>query len=98
VFLRKNSNISTGGDSIDWTETMPAVYHRIAERAAAALGARIAGVDMIVPEPTDSRPAAAYAIIEVNFNPALHIHDYPATGSNRRVEGHVLDLLGITAP
>lgn len=97
VFLRKNSNISTGGDSIDWTDAMPAVYHRLAERAAAALGAQIAGVDMIVPDPSDARAEAAYSIIELNFNPALHIHDYPETGENRRVERHVLDLLGLTA-
>ncbi len=97
VSLRKNSNISTGGDSIDWTDAMPAVYHRIAERATAALGAQIAGVDMIVPDPADAREAAAYSIIELNFNPALHIHDFPETGENRRVERHVLDLLGITA-
>lgn len=95
VFLRKNSNISTGGDSIDWTDTMPAVYHRIAERATAALGAQISGVDMIVPDPGDERDEADYAIIELNFNPALHIHDYPETGKNRQVERHVLDLIGI---
>jgi glutamate--cysteine ligase len=95
VFLRKNSNISTGGDSIDWTDTMPAVYHRIAERATAALGAQISGVDMIVPDPGDARDGADYSIIELNFNPALHIHDYPETGKNRQVESHVLDLIGI---
>jgi glutamate--cysteine ligase len=98
VFLRKNSNISTGGDSIDWTDTMPAVYHRIAERAAEALGARIAGVDMIVPDPADAGPGAAYSIIELNFNPALHIHDFPETGENRHVERPVLDLLGFPEP
>lgn len=95
VFLRRNSNISTGGDSIDWTDTMPAVYHRLAERAADALGARIAGVDMIVADPADSGDSAVYSVIELNFNPALHIHDFPETGTNRRVEEHVLDLLGI---
>jgi glutamate--cysteine ligase len=96
VFLRKNSNISTGGDSIDWTDAMPAIYHRLAERAAVALGAQISGVDMIVPDPADARAEAGYSIIELNFNPALHIHDFPETGENRHVERHVLDLLGIT--
>jgi glutamate--cysteine ligase len=98
VFLRKNSNISTGGDSIDWTDTMPAIYHGIAERATAALGAQISGVDMIVPDPADSRDDADYAIIELNFNPALHIHDFPETGRNRQVEQPVLDLIGIVSP
>jgi len=30
VFLRKNSNISTGGDSIDFTDEMSEVYKEIA--------------------------------------------------------------------
>jgi glutamate--cysteine ligase len=93
VFLRKNSNISTGGDSIDFTDAMPEAYKRIAERAAAACGAAISGVDMIVPNIED----ADYSVIELNYNPALHIHDFPAEGKNRRVEGFVLDLLGIAA-
>lgn len=94
VFLRKNSNISTGGDSIDFTEVMPHVYQRLAENATAAVGAAICGLDMIIPDVTADGPDAAYSILELNFNPALHIHDFPAEGKNRHVERHVLDLLG----
>mgnify|MGYP000496770370 CR=1 FL=1 len=94
VFLRKNSNISTGGDSIDFTDTMPAVYQRWAEQATAAVGAVICGLDLIIPDIAAEGPDAAYTILELNFNPALHIHDYPAEGKNRHVERHVLDLLG----
>ena len=97
VYLRKNSNISTGGDSIDFTDTMPAVYQRLAERATAAAGANICGLDMIIPDVTDAREDAAYSILELNFNPALHIHDYPAVGENRRVERFVLDEIGFGA-
>jgi glutamate--cysteine ligase len=95
VFLRGNSNISTGGDSIDFTPSMPDAYKRLAERAAAACGARISGVDMIVPDIGDASEGASYSVIELNYNPALHIHDFPAEGENRRVETFVLDLLGI---
>jgi D-alanine-D-alanine ligase-like ATP-grasp enzyme len=94
VFLRRNSNISTGGDSIDFTDEMPGIYKRAAERAAAAAGARVSGVDMIVPELGDCSEGAAYTVIELNYNPALHIHDFPAEGANRRVERHLLDLIG----
>jgi D-alanine-D-alanine ligase-like ATP-grasp enzyme len=94
VFLRENSNISTGGDSIDYTDTMPAVYQRWAEQATAAVGARICGLDMIIPNLAAEGADAAYSILELNFNPALHIHDFPAEGRNRQVERHVLDLLG----
>jgi glutamate--cysteine ligase len=94
VYLRRNSNISTGGDSIDYTDTMPAVYRRHAERATAAVGANICGLDMIIPNLEATGEDAPYSILELNFNPALHIHDYPATGENRHVERHVLDAIG----
>jgi glutamate--cysteine ligase len=94
VFLRKNSNISTGGDSLDLTDTMPPVYRRWAEQATLAVGAAICGLDMIIPDVAAAGADAAYSILELNFNPALHIHDFPAEGQNRHVEDHVLDLLG----
>jgi len=96
VYLRRNSNISTGGDSIDFSDTMPAVYQRIAERATAAVGATICGLDMIIPDLEQTGEDAPYSILELNFNPALHIHDYPALGENRHVERHVLDAIGFT--
>jgi len=96
VHLRKNSNISTGGDSIDFTDTMPAVYQRWAEQATAVVGAAICGLDMIIPDLAAEGPDASYCILELNFNPALHIHDFPAEGANRHVERHVLDLLGFS--
>lgn len=96
VYLRRNSNISTGGDSIDFTDVMPVVYRRRAEAAAAVVGARICGLDLIIPDWQDGSPDAEATILELNFNPALHIHDFPAQGSNRRVERYVLDVLGLT--
>ncbi|MNC84172.1 Glutathione biosynthesis bifunctional protein GshAB [compost metagenome] len=34
-----------------------------------------------------------YSIIEINFNPAIHIHCYPYQGMNRRADDKILDLL-----
>ena len=73
---------------------MPDGYKRIAERAAEAVGARVSGIDMIVPDLANGAEGAAYTVIELDYNPALHIHDFPAEGRNRRVEGFLLDLLG----
>lgn len=93
VYLRENSNISTGGDSIDFTDEMSAFYKQAAVNAARAVGARICGADLIVPDPAANPPE--YCVIELNFNPALHIHNYPYKGKNREVEKKVLDLLGL---
>lgn len=45
-----------------------------ARRAAAALGLRLAGVDLIAPDPGRSLAASGGAIIEVNGTPGLHYH------------------------
>jgi glutamate--cysteine ligase len=95
IYLRKNSNISTGGDSIDFTDAVHEGYKDLAVASAAAVGARICGVDMMISNGDEPPSADNYAIIELNFNPALHIHDFPYQGRNREVEKPVLDLLGL---
>ena len=50
VNLRGNSNISTGGDSIDVTETMDSSYKQLAANMATAMGAWACGVDLIIPD------------------------------------------------
>lgn len=94
VFLRKNSNISTGGDSIDYTDDIINDYKEIAVQAVNAVGAKISGVDIIIKNIKEKPAKKNYTIIELNFNPALHIHNFPYIGKNRHVEKKVLDLLG----
>lgn len=94
VYLRENSNISTGGDSVDFTDDTAQGYKDIAVRAADSVGARICGVDMLIPDLKAEAGPDSYTIIELNFNPALHIHDAPFKGTNRRTAHKVLDLLG----
>ena len=93
VELRPNSNISTGGDSLDFTDLIHPGYAELAVAAAAAVRARVCGVDMLIEDVASAPSAANYGVIELNFNPALHIHDFPFQGENRHVERHVLDLL-----
>ncbi|HPS12997.1 MAG TPA: bifunctional glutamate--cysteine ligase GshA/glutathione synthetase GshB, partial [Prolixibacteraceae bacterium] len=94
VFLRENSNISTGGDSIDVTDEIPDSYKALAVKAAQALDVKITGLDMIIRDDTQEASKDNYAIIEMNFNPAIHIHCHPHRGQNRRLNEKLLDLLG----
>ncbi len=94
IYLRENSNISTGGDSIDYTDELHEGYKELAIRAAKAAGAKICGVDMMIQDIHKFPDNNSYGIIEINFNPALHIHNYPYRGKNRNTEKKVLDLLG----
>ena len=94
IYLRENSNISTGGDSIDVTDQIPDDYKKIAVDAVSALGAKISGIDLII-ENTEV-PAAnknAYGIIEANFNPSMYMHIYPYKGESRRLTMHIIHYL-----
>ncbi|WP_297712107.1 bifunctional glutamate--cysteine ligase GshA/glutathione synthetase GshB [Clostridium sp.] len=91
IYLRENSNISTGGDSVDYTDDIPQKFKEIAINAAKAAGAKICGVDMMLEDYRDEN--TNYAIIELNFNPAIHIHSYPYKGKERKIATHVLKLL-----
>ncbi len=94
VYLRENSNVSTGGDSIDYTDDVHISYKQIAEQASKALNVNITGLDMIIKDHTVPATADNHSIIEMNFNPAIHIHCYPFVGKNRYLNEKILDALG----
>ena len=93
VYLRENSNISTGGDSIDMTDAVHSSYHDVAVAAVKALDVAISGVDMLIHAIDQPAAETNHAIIELNFNPAIHIHCFPFIGENRHVGETVIDLL-----
>lgn len=93
VYLRENSNISTGGDSIDYTDDISDSLKNIAIQCAKAVSASIVGVDMMIKD-IKGDAIDNYTIIELNFNPAIHIHCYPYIGKNRKLGSIILDLFG----
>lgn len=93
IYLRENSNISTGGDSIDFTDDIPESYKNLAIQSAKAAGATFCGVDMMIDDISEEATDTNYSIIEINFNPAIHIHCYPYKGINRKADDKILDLL-----
>ncbi|MBC3887706.1 bifunctional glutamate--cysteine ligase GshA/glutathione synthetase GshB [Acetobacterium paludosum] len=93
VYLRGNSNISTGGDSIDYTEEMHPYFSKIALAAARAFDAKFCGIDIIIED--YKNPKSAYGIIELNFNPAIMMHAYPFEGKERRLGYNILKTIGL---
>lgn len=95
VQLRANSNISTGGDSIDMTDAMHPSYKQLAVGIAQAMGAKVCGVDLIIPDLT--KPAgpelSSWGVIEANFNPMMMMHIFPAQGKSRRLTLEVIKML-----
>ena len=95
VFLRRNSNISTGGDSIDMTEAMHPSYKKLAAEMATAIGAWVCGVDLIIPDSTlpASKKEPNCTCIELNFNPSMYMHTYCAEGPGQSITPHILAKL-----
>ncbi|NFG42000.1 hypothetical protein FDC58_10115 [Clostridium botulinum] len=93
VYLRENFNISTGGDNIDYTNDIPERFKNIALKYSKAIGANICGIDMIIKNHRDE--TCDYGIIELNFNPAIHIHSYPYVGAERKISNEILKLLDL---
>ena len=93
IYLRENSNISTGGDSIDFTDKIHPSYKEVALKSAKAVKALICGVDMVIDNIEEEAQEKNHGIIELNFNPAIHIHCFPYKGENRKAGEKILDLL-----
>ncbi|MBF0818771.1 bifunctional glutamate--cysteine ligase GshA/glutathione synthetase GshB [Streptococcus danieliae] len=93
--LRGNSNISTGGDSIDVTDQMDEGYKQLAADMATAMGAWVCGVDLIIPDPTlpSSKETPNCTCIELNFNPSMYMHTYCYQGPGQALTPKILAKL-----
>ena len=95
VYLRKNSNLSTGGDSIDVTDQVHPEIRKIAIKAVRAIpGLAYAGVDLMTNKDISKKPTKnSYIIIEVNSSPMISMHHFPYQGKLRDVAGEIIDIL-----
>ncbi len=94
VYLRKGSNISTGGDS-DVTDQVHPELKKIAVKAVRAIpGLAYAGVDLMTNKDISKKPTkSSYIIIELNSSPGLRMHHFPVIGKPRNVAKGIIDIL-----
>lgn len=94
VILKRVSNISQGGDSVDITDE---VHDDLKELAVAALKAiptlSYAGLDIIADDHRSSLDGQNAVVLEVNWHPMLRMHHAPAIGTPRDVAGEIIDHL-----
>lgn len=91
IYLRKNSNVSTGGESVDVMETMPEYFKKIAEKTAQIFNAKICGIDIII----NDMSKQDYTMIEINDNPGISINEWPYEGEGRKIGLDILKLLNL---
>lgn len=91
VYLRKTSNIHTGGDAIDATDSLTAEEIKVIEDAARRLpGLRLGGFDVLLPRAPEE---TEIYFIEINQAPMISMHHFPWEGQPRDVAGAIVEAM-----
>ncbi len=90
AWLRYNSNVSSGGETIDATSKTNVFYKKIAIKISKILNLKITGIDIIIKNNTTP---GDYRVLEVNDNPAIHIHHFPLEGKSIDMSSKILKAL-----
>jgi D-alanine-D-alanine ligase-like ATP-grasp enzyme len=91
IYLLDNANLSNGGHSVDFTDSIHPDYQKLAINITKDLGLRLAGVDILTDDIT--KPLGDYTIIEVNSAPGLGHYQSLGETQLQRVENLYLKVL-----
>lgn len=96
IILRKNANISTGGEAIDCTDIICEENIKLCIRAAKALKLDICGIDICtddISKPIIDNEDINGIIMEINAAPGLRMHLNPSKGKPRDIGKHIVNML-----
>ena len=95
IYLRDNSNLSTGGDSIDVTNIINVKFKKIAVKAIRAIPhLAYAGIDLMTNNDISQKPTKnSYVIIEMNSSPSIRSHHFPYKGKSHNIAKEIIDML-----
>ncbi|HLO88172.1 MAG TPA: cyanophycin synthetase [Nostocaceae cyanobacterium] len=91
IYLLDNANLSNGGHSVDFTDSIHPDYQKLAVNITKDLGLRLAGVDILTEDIT--KPLGDYTILEVNSAPGLGHYQSLGETQLQRVENLYLKVL-----
>ncbi|MBC1220616.1 cyanophycin synthetase, partial [Nostoc sp. UCD120] len=93
VYLLDNANLSTGGEAVDFTESIHPDFQKLAVSITKDMQLRLAGVDILASDITS--PIVDYTILEVNGAPSLSHYASFGEVQTKRVENLYLKILKI---
>lgn len=92
VTVLDTSNLSKGGQAIDYTDVAAENLKKIAVDAANACSLGVAGVDIITDDIVNPTVGNSY-VIEVNLAPGLRMHHFPSEGIPRDAAAEIINAL-----
>lgn len=94
VFVRGNSNVSTGGNCYDVTDEVHPTVKSFAQKILDIFpGVPYLGIDLICPDISKQLKEGQYIVCELNSAPGLSLHMMPEKGKSRNAAGALVDLL-----
>ena len=77
------------------TDIIDESYKQEAIEMTDAVGAKVCGIDLIIPDYThiSTKENPGYTVLEANFNPAMHMHAYVSKGQGRPLAMGILKML-----
>jgi D-alanine-D-alanine ligase-like ATP-grasp enzyme len=100
VVLKRICNAAVGGLTVDISASLHDDYLDLARQAAAAMGARLAGVDIIGPDATQPIDSGDVFVNEVNTTPDLLLNHFDVSGSGNAIAsvGRLLKMVFAAGP
>jgi D-alanine-D-alanine ligase-like ATP-grasp enzyme len=96
IELLSTSNLSRGGEAMDYTDIASRTIKNIAEDAARHCFLGVAGVDIMSDDITAETREGSY-VIEVNLTPGIRMHEAPSIGRPRQVSKTIFREIEKTA-
>lgn len=94
IYVRSNSNLAKWGYSVDMTDTIHPSVIEIGKKVLSCFPwLPYAWIDMLSIDPLKEQTNDTYRILEVNSNPWLSMHMYPAIGKARNVAKIIADII-----
>ena len=93
VYLKSTANLSTGGTSVDVTDSVHPQNIFICERISRVIGLDICGIDIMAKNLTQPLTENGGVVLEVNAAPGFRMHLAPSEGLPRNVAAKVIDML-----
>lgn len=90
ITVRSNTNLTTGGTTMECSDIMHPYYSEIAIKTLKALDLEFGGIDLITPDITSPTTCA---INEVNYNPGLRLHYKVDEGEVKKVAVPIMEYI-----
>lgn len=91
IYVRSNSNVSTGGGCIDVTDQVHKTFWNLAKKILEGIpGLPYVGIDILTKDISKPGP---YTICELNPAPGISLHTHPELGVSRDLPRALVDLI-----